>query len=98
MGPAAQLGLLMGATGVAIGEAFFNGNAGGAYDNAKKMIEMGLINGLEKHTPAHFAAIVGDMIGDIMKDVVAVCCDICIKIMAVVSTATALTFFLHHIL
>ncbi|MBQ3348082.1 sodium/proton-translocating pyrophosphatase [Candidatus Saccharibacteria bacterium] len=98
MGPAAQLGLLMGATGVAIGEAFFNGNAGGAYDNAKKMIEMGLIEGLEKHTPAHLAAIIGDMIGDIMKDVVAVCCDICIKIMAVVSTATALTFFLHHIL
>ena len=98
MGPAAQLGLLMGATGVAIGEAFFNGNAGGAYDNGKKMIEMGMIEGAEKHTPAHFAAIVGDMIGDIMKDVVAVCCDICIKIMAIVSTATALTFFLNHLL
>ncbi|MBQ6375503.1 sodium/proton-translocating pyrophosphatase [Candidatus Saccharibacteria bacterium] len=97
MGPAAQLGLLLGATGVAIGEAFFNGNAGGAYDNAKKMIEMGMIEGLAKHTPAHLAAIIGDMIGDIMKDVVAVCCDICIKIMAVVSTATALLFFLHHL-
>ena len=97
MGPAAQLGLLMGATGVAIGEAFFNGNAGGAYDNAKKMIEMGMIEGAEKHSPAHHAAIIGDMVGDIMKDVVAVCCDICIKIMAVVSTATSLTFFLHHL-
>lgn len=97
MGPAAQLGLLMGATGVAIGEAFRNGNAGGAYDNAKKMIEMGLIEGIEKHTPAHLAAIIGDMVGDIMKDVVAVCCDICIKIMAIVSTATALTFYLHHL-
>lgn len=98
MGPAAQLGLLIGATGVAIGEAFRNGNAGGAYDNAKKMIEMGLIEGLEKNTPAHFAAIIGDMVGDIMKDVVAVCCDICIKIMAIVSTATALTFYLHHLI
>ena len=98
LGPAAQLGLLMGATGVAIGEAFFNGNAGGAYDNAKKMIEMGMIPGAEKHSPAHLSAIVGDMIGDIMKDVEAVCCDICIKIMAVVSTATVAMFFYHHML
>lgn len=96
MGPSAQLGLLMGATGVAIGEAFFNGNAGGAWDNAKKMIEMNLIDGVEKHTPAYMAAVAGDMVGDIAKDVNAVCCDICIKIMAAVATATAPMFFLHH--
>ena len=97
-GPSAQLGLLMGATVVAIGEAFFNGNAGGAYDNAKKMIEMGMIPGAEKHSPAHLAAIVDDMIGDIMKDVEAVCCDICIKIMAVVSISTVALFFYHHLI
>lgn len=98
MGPGAQLGLLMGATGIAIGEAFLNGNAGGAYDNAKKMIEMGMIEGATRHSPAHIAAITGDMVGDIMKDVKGVCCDICIKIMAVVSVATGLMFYYHHLL
>lgn len=98
MGPGAQLGLLMGATGIAIGEAFLNGNAGGAYDNGKKMIEMGMIEGAERHSAAHLAAITGDMVGDIMKDVEGVCCDICIKIMAVVSVATGLMFYYHHLL
>ena len=98
MGPAAQLGLLIGATSLAVGEAFVNGNAGGAYDNAKKMLEMGLIEGLEKHSPAHIATIICDMVGDIMKDVLAVNCDICIKIMAVVSTASALMFYHYNLL
>ena len=98
MGPGAQLGLLMGATGVAIGQAFLNGNAGGAYDNAKKMIEMGMIAGVECHSAAHLAAIIGDMVGDIMKDVKGVNCDICIKIMAVVCVATGLFFYYHHLL
>lgn len=96
LGPAAVLGLLCGSTVLAIHQAFFNGNAGGAYDNGKKMIEMGEIIDAAKHTPAHLAAIIGDMIGDIMKDVVAVCCDICIKIMATVSTAMAMSFYLYH--
>ncbi|MBR2840168.1 sodium/proton-translocating pyrophosphatase [Candidatus Saccharibacteria bacterium] len=98
MGPAAQLGLLIGATSLAVGEAFVNGNAGGAYDNAKKMIEMGMIEGAEKHSPAHIATIICDMVGDIMKDVLAVNCDICIKIMAVVSTASALMFYHYNLL
>ncbi len=97
MGPGAQLGLLMGATDIAIGEAFLNSNAGGAYDNAKKMIEMGMIEGAERHSPAHLAAIAGDMVGDIQKDIKAVCCDICIKIMATVSVATGLLFYYHHL-
>lgn len=97
LGPMAVLGLLMGSTVVAIGEAFFNGNAGGAYDNAKKYIEMGLLEGHGKHSPAHLAAITGDTIGDIMKDVLAVCCDICIKIMATVAVALVTVFFLYHI-
>ena len=97
LGPMAVLGLLMGSTVVAIGEAFFNGNAGGAYDNAKKYIEMGLLEGHKKHSPAHLATIIGDTIGDIMKDVLAVCCDICIKIMATVSVALVAIFFLYHL-
>ncbi|MBR3052188.1 sodium/proton-translocating pyrophosphatase [Candidatus Saccharibacteria bacterium] len=97
-GPAAQLGLLIGSTCVAIGEAFLNGNAGGAYDNAKKMIEMGMIDGAEKHSPAHLAAIACDMVGDIMKDVLAVNCDICIKIMAVISTASAPMFYSYNLI
>jgi len=97
VGPMAVLGLLLGSTYQAIGEAFFNGNAGGAYDNAKKYIEMGLLKGFGKHTEAHLAAIMGDTIGDTMKDVVAVCCDICIKIMVTVSTAMAVMFYMYHI-
>lgn len=98
MGPGAQLGLLMGSTIIAISQAFLNGNAGGAYDNGKKMIEMGEIEGAERHSPAHLAAITGDMVGDIMKDVKGVNCDICIKIMAVVSVATGPLFYYYHLL
>ncbi|MBR2998556.1 sodium/proton-translocating pyrophosphatase [Candidatus Saccharibacteria bacterium] len=95
-GPITVLGMLLGSTLQAIGEAFFNGNAGGAYDNAKKYIEMGMLPSHGKHSAAHLATITGDTIGDIMKDVVAVCCDICIKIMATVATAMAVMFHLHH--
>lgn len=98
MGPGAQLGLLMGSTTLAIDQAFVNGNAGGAYDNGKKMIEMGMIEGAERHSPAHLASITGDMVGDIMKDVKGVNCDICIKIMAVVSVATGPLFYYYHLL
>ncbi|MCD7729330.1 MAG: sodium-translocating pyrophosphatase, partial [Clostridia bacterium] len=60
-------GILIGATITAIMLALFTGNAGGAWDNAKKYIESGGLPGLGKGTPAHDASVVGDTVGDPLK-------------------------------
>lgn len=78
-------GLLVGATIVAIPRAIFMGNSGGAFDNAKKYIEEGMIPGHGKGTAAHKAAVSGDTIGDTRKDVVGVALDIFIKSMSTVA-------------
>ncbi|MBR5900370.1 MAG: sodium-translocating pyrophosphatase [Clostridia bacterium] len=80
------LGILLGATVVAIPIAIFMGNSGGAFDNAKKFIEQGKLEGHGKGSPAHKAAVTGDTIGDTRKDVVGVSLDIFIKMMSTVST------------
>ena len=80
------LGILLGATIVAIPRAIFMGNSGGAFDNAKKYIESGAIEGHGKGSAAHKAAVTGDTIGDTRKDVVGVALDIFIKMMSTVST------------
>ena len=80
------LGILLGATIVAIPRAIFMGNSGGAFDNAKKYIESGAIPGHGKGSSAHKAAVTGDTIGDTRKDVVGVALDIFIKMMSTVST------------
>ena len=80
------LGILLGATIVAIPRAIFMGNSGGAFDNAKKYIESGAIAGHGKGSSAHKAAVTGDTIGDTRKDVVGVALDIFIKMMSTVST------------
>ena len=80
------LGILLGATVVAIPRAIFMGNSGGAFDNAKKYIEQGKLEGHGKGSPAHKAAVTGDTIGDTRKDVVGVALDIFIKMMSTVST------------
>lgn len=78
-------GILVGATIVAIPRAIFMGNSGGAFDNAKKYIEAGNIEGQGKGSPAHKAAVTGDTIGDTRKDVVGVALDIFIKMMSTVA-------------
>ncbi len=78
-------GLLVGATIVAIPRAIFMGNSGGAFDNAKKYIESGLLKGFGKGSAAHKAAVTGDTIGDTRKDVVGVALDIFIKSMSTVA-------------
>ena len=78
-------GLLVGATIVAIPRAIFMGNSGGAFDNAKKYIEQGLLKGYGKGSAAHKAAVTGDTIGDTRKDVVGVALDIFIKSMSTVA-------------
>ncbi len=80
------LGVLLGATVVAIPRAIFMGNSGGAFDNAKKYIEQGKLEGHGKGSAAHKAAVTGDTIGDTRKDVVGVALDIFIKMMSTVAT------------
>lgn len=80
------LGILLGATIVAIPRAIFMGNSGGAFDNAKKYIESGKLEGHGKGSAAHKAAVTGDTIGDTRKDVVGVALDIFIKMMSTVAT------------
>ncbi|HHT42124.1 MAG TPA: sodium/proton-translocating pyrophosphatase, partial [Firmicutes bacterium] len=78
-------GLLIGSIMSAIMLALFTGNAGGAWDNGKKYIETGALNGHEKGGPTHAAAVVGDTVGDPLKDTVGPSLDILIKIMSTIS-------------
>lgn len=87
-------GILVGATIVAIPRALFMGNSGGAFDNAKKYIESGALQGHGKGSPAHKAAVTGDTIGDTRKDVVGVALDIFIKMMSTVAN-TLVSVFSH---
>ena len=85
-------GVLIGATLSAIMLAIFTGNSGGAWDNAKKYIEMGGVEGEGKGTPTHDASIVGDTVGDPLKDTVGPSLDILIKIMSTVSLVCVAVF------
>ncbi len=85
-------GLLIGATIVAIPRAIFMGNSGGAFDNAKKYIESGALEGYGKGSHAHKAAVTGDTIGDTRKDVVGVALDIFIKTMSTVANTLVSVF------
>lgn len=97
-GPYFVGGLLIGATLSAIMLAIFTGNAGGAWDNAKKYIESGAIEGQAKGSPAHDAAVVGDTVGDPLKDTVGPSLDILIKIMSTVSLVAAVLFHNYNLL
>jgi K(+)-stimulated pyrophosphate-energized sodium pump len=82
-GPRFVGGLLIGTTLSAVMLAIFTANSGGAWDNAKKYIEIGNHGG--PGSPAHIASIVGDTVGDPLKDTVGPSLDILIKIMSVIS-------------
>ena len=92
IGPETLGGLLAGVTVCGVLMAIFQSNAGGAWDNAKKMIEEGVeINGesLQKGSDAHKAAVVGDTVGDPFKDTSGPSLNILIKLMSVVSLVIA---------
>jgi len=85
-------GLLAGVTVSGVLMALFQSNAGGAWDNAKKMIEEGFeVDGksLGKGSPAHKAAVVGDTVGDPFKDTSGPSLNILLKLMSVVALVIA---------
>ena len=80
-------GLLAGVTTCGILMAIFQSNAGGAWDNAKKMIE----SDGRKGSDAHKAAVVGDTVGDPFKDTSGPSLNILLKLMSVVALVIAPT-------
>ena len=92
LGIAGVLGLLVGGLSCGFTLAVFMANAGGAWDNAKKMVEEGNFGG--KGSFAHKATIVGDTVGDPFKDTSGPSLNILIKLMSMVSIVMAgLTVF-----
>ena len=92
MGPEMLGGLLAGVTVSGVLMAIFQANAGGAWDNAKKMFEEGVdIKGKTyyKGSEPHKAAVVGDTVGDPFKDTSGPSINILIKLMSVVSLVLA---------
>lgn len=85
-------GLLAGVTATGVLMAIFQSNAGGAWDNAKKMVEEGVeIDGVvfNKQSEAYNAAVVGDTVGDPFKDTSGPSINILLKLMAVVALVIA---------
>ena len=87
LGVAGVLGLLTGGLAAGFTLAVFMSNSGGAWDNAKKMIEEGHFEG--KGSENHMATIVGDTVGDPFKDTSGPSLNILIKLMSMVSIVMA---------
>ena len=87
LGVAGVLGLLTGGLAAGFTLAVFMSNSGGAWDNAKKMIEEGSFGG--KGSENHKATVVGDTVGDPFKDTSGPSLNILIKLMSMVSIVMA---------
>ena len=87
LGVAGVLGLLTGVLGSGFVLAVFMANAGGAWDNAKKYVEMDNYGG--KGSDTHNATVVGDTVGDPFKDTSGPSLNILIKLMSMVSIVMA---------
>lgn len=83
-------GVLIGALVVGVMLAISMANSGGAWDNAKKYIETGMLGG--KGSDTHKAAVVGDTVGDPFKDTSGPSLNILIKLMAIISLVFAGAF------
>ena len=87
LGVAGVMGWLVGGLSAGFTLAVFMANAGGAWDNAKKMVEEGNFGG--KGSECHKATIVGDTVGDPFKDTSGPSLNILIKLMSMVSIVMA---------
>ena len=87
LGVAGVMGLLVGGLTAGFTLAVFMANAGGAWDNAKKMVEEGNFGG--KGSDCHKATVVGDTVGDPFKDTSGPSLNILIKLMSMVSIVMA---------
>ena len=87
LGVAALAGFLAGAIGAGVLMAIFLANSGGAWDNAKKLVEDGHYGG--KGSPAHDATVIGDTVGDPFKDTAGPAINPLIKVMNLVSLLIA---------
>ena len=93
-GVAGVMGLLVGGLSSGFVLAVFMANAGGAWDNAKKLIEEGYLGG--KGSEHHKATVVGDTVGDPFKDTSGPSLNILVKLMSMVSIVIAgLTVAFH---
>ena len=90
LGKEALGGMLAGSTLCGVLLALMMSNGGGAWDNAKKLIESGSHGG--KGSDAHKAAVVGDTVGDPFKDTSGPSMNILIKLMSIVSLVLAPLF------
>jgi len=90
LGKEAVAGMLIGAIASGFMLAVMMANAGGAWDNAKKWIETGVLGG--KGSDSHKAAVVGDTVGDPFKDTSGPALNILIKLMSIVSLVFASAF------
>ncbi len=99
LGPEALGGFLAGATVSGVLMGMFQNNAGGAWDNAKKSFEKGVvINGetFYKKSEPHKASVTGDTVGDPFKDTSGPSMNILIKLMSIVSLVLAPTLAQVH--
>ncbi|WP_061961539.1 sodium-translocating pyrophosphatase [Demequina flava] len=87
LGPGALAGFLAGSIGTGVLMAVFLSNSGGAWDNAKKIVEDGHHGG--KNSPAHEATVIGDTIGDPFKDTAGPAINPLIKVMNLVALLIA---------
>lgn len=87
LGVAGVMGLLAGGLATGFSLAVFMANSGGAWDNAKKMVEEGNFGG--KGSECHKATVVGDTVGDPFKDTSGPSLNILIKLMSMVSIVMA---------
>jgi len=89
IGAEALGGMLAGSLVTGVVLALFMANSGGAWDNAKKLIEQGAVEGEVKGGEAHKAAVIGDTVGDPFKDTAGPSMNILIKLMSIVALVIA---------
>jgi K(+)-stimulated pyrophosphate-energized sodium pump len=89
LGAEALGGMLAGSLLTGVTLALLMSNSGGAWDNAKKYIEQGQIEGEKKGGDAHAAAVIGDTVGDPFKDTTGPAMNILVKLISIVALILA---------